>query len=131
MKCFSVTAISPALRKLGSFLFVFLLLCGAGQQAAELANLNCGQVSACDQTEINQASVFTSSSYLAMPRTAEQIKGFRHSGSFQPLFALLPNPAAPSLSVPFLSLRNGTDIPLQPVRYYGMLPLPNAPPAHS
>lgn len=131
MKRFSVTAISPALRKLGSFLFILLLLCGAGQQAAELANLNCGQMSACDQTGINQASVFASSSYLAMPRTVELIKGLRHSESFQPLFALLPDPAVHSPSVPFLSLRNGTDIPLQPVRYYGMLPLPNAPPAHS
>ncbi len=132
MKRFSVTAISPTLRKLGSLLFIFLILCGVGQQATELAKLHCEQVNGvCTQAGINQASIFVSSGYLAMPRTADLIKDLRHSESFQLLLALLLNLDVAPPSVRSLSLWNSANIPSQLGRNYGMLPLPNAPPARS
>lgn len=132
MKSFSVTAISPALRKLGSLLFIFLILCGVGQQASEFAKLNGGNLSnACKQTGISQASLLVSSSYLAMPRAVTLSQDLRHSESFEPLFALSLDLDVASPSVKVLSRWNGTKIPSQLGRHYGMLPLPNAPPARS
>ena len=40
MKRFSVTSISPSLRKLGSLLFIFLFLCGVGYHTTEMAELH-------------------------------------------------------------------------------------------
>lgn len=133
MKRFSVTAISPALRKLGSLLFIFLILCGVGQQATEFTKRNSGRaLCTCEQTGINQASLLASSSYLAMPRVVELTQEFRDSeSSFEPLYALSADRDVASLFANPLSLWNSTDIPAQLSRYYGMLPLPNAPPVRS
>ena len=133
MKHFSVTSISPSLRKLGSLLFIFLFLCGVGYHTTEMAELHQAQARGIpEQAGIIQASLALSGSQLAMPRVAEVVTVLRHSESFLPLPVLLPNNVdveRPSAII--LSLRNNVSIIPQPCRPYGLLPLPNAPPVLS
>lgn len=132
MKQLSVSSISPTLKKLGSLLFIFLLLCGVGYQTTEMAALHLLQSGTSpDQASLTQASVFISSSQLAMPRVTTINKGLRHSVPFLPLLVLLPHIDVECPSLRILSLRNSADILPKPCRPYGMLPLPNAPPALS
>ena len=79
MKRFSVTSISPSLRKLGSLLFIFLFLCGVGYHTTEMAELHQAQARGIpEQAGIIQASLALSGSQLAMPRVAEVVTELRH-----------------------------------------------------
>lgn len=132
MKRFSVTSISLIHRKLGSLLFIILFLCGVGYQTTEVAELRYAQIRGIhEQTGINQASVLVSSSQLAMPRAVGLLKELRHTESFSPLLVLPLNPDVVWPVAHSLFHRNNVHSVPQPGRYYGMLPLPHAPPALS
>ncbi len=114
MKQLSVSSISPTLKKLGSPLFIFLLLCGVGYQTTEMAALHLLQSGTSpDQASLTQASVFISSSQLAMPRVTTINKGLRHSVPFLPLLVLLPHidVERPSLRILSLSETAPTSFP--------------------
>ena len=134
MKRFSVTAISPLCKKLGSMLFILLILCGVGYQATEWAELHRAQSMGVPQHEcINQASVVLSSAQLAVPKVSASsvIRGARILTHLLVFASISPDAV---LDSPYSTAFAGWDysgISPRPGAPYGILPLPHAPPALS
>ena len=130
---FSVTAITPLCKKLGSLLFIFFVLFGVGYQTTEWAELHRAQSMGVPQHMcINQASVIVSSAQLAVPRvTSSVLRGAQLLANLL-VYASLPSDAVLENPDSFvLAERSAPGISPRPGAPYGILPLPHAPPSLS